>query len=74
MMFDVKPIPTFSYKSPKDIQNDELWEAITTAIHSCGLSGEDVTTKGIEVLRKMDREDLLCPCLRNDIKKEVGEL
>lgn len=74
MMFDVKPIPAFSYQSSKDIQDAKLWEAITTAIHSCGLSGEDVTIKGIEVLRKMGREDLLCPCLRNDVKKEAGEI
>ena len=45
-------------------RDHELWVAITTAIHSCGLSGEDVTIMGIETLKRLGRYDLLPPCER----------
>ena len=65
-MFNIQPIPPFISIDERERQDLELWNAISTAIHMCGFNGEDVTMKGIEVLKKMGRYDMLPPCERNE--------
>ncbi len=63
-MFELNPIQPFIEMDSKAKHDQELWVAITTAIHLCGLSGEDVTMMGIETLKRLGRYDLLPPCER----------
>ena len=65
-MFNIQPIPPFISIDERERQDLKLWNAISTAIHMCGFNGEDVTMKGIEVLKKMGRYDMLPPCERNE--------
>lgn len=68
-MFDfdtMQPIQPFIAMDSKAKRDHELWVAITTVIHLCGLSGEDVTIMGIETLKRLGRYDLLPPCERRD--------
>ena len=64
MIFDIQPIKPVFPKNEKEKRDLELWNAITTAIHLCGLNGEDVTAVGIETLKRLGRYDLLPPCER----------
>lgn len=64
MMFNIQPVKPIFPKNEKEKRDLELWNAITTAIHSCGLNGEDVTAMGLETLRRLGRYDLLPPCER----------
>lgn len=64
MIFDVKPIPPIRPLFGKDKQDRDLWDAIATAINTCGIYGEEVTMKGIETLKRLGRYDLLPPCER----------
>ena len=65
-MFELNAIQPFIAMDNKAKRDNELWVAITTAIHLCGLSGEDVTIMGIETLKRLGRYDLLPPCERSD--------
>lgn len=65
-MFELNPIQPFIAMDSKAKHDHELWVAIATAIHSCGLSGEDVTIMGLETLKRLGRYDLLPPCERGD--------
>jgi len=64
MMFNIQPVKPIFPKNEKEKRDLELWNAITTAIHLCGLNGEDVTAMGLETLRQLGRYDLLPPCER----------
>ena len=64
MMFNIRPVEPIFPKNEKEKRDLELWNAITTAIHLCGLNGEDVTAMGLETLRQLGRCDLLPPCER----------
>ena len=64
MMFNIRPGELVFPTNEKEKRDMELWDAITTAIHLCGLNGEDVTMMGLETLRKLGRYDLLPPCER----------
>lgn len=64
MTFEVKPIPPIVPMNMQEVQDFELCHIITTAIRSCGISGEDVGIKLVEVLKKIGRNDLLPPCER----------
>lgn len=66
MFEELKPIQPFIAMDSKDKRNNELWVAITTAIHLCGFSGEDVTMMGLETLKRLGRYDMLPPCERGD--------
>ena len=63
-MFNIQPVKPVFPKNEKEKRDLELWDAITTAIHLCGLNGEDVTTVGLETLKRLGRYDLLPPCAR----------
>ena len=65
MKFEVKPIPPIT-PTTSQTQDFELCHIITTAIRSCGVSGEDVGIKLAEVLKKIGRNDLLPPCERGE--------
>lgn len=65
-MFNIQPIQPFIPIDERERQDLELWNAISTAIHMCGFNGEDVTMKGIEVLKKIGRYDMLPPCERSE--------
>lgn len=61
-MCNIQPVlPVFPINE-KEKRDMELWDAITTAIHLCGLSGGDVTMMGLETLKRLGRYDLLSPC------------
>ena len=62
MMFNIQPVKPIFPKDGKEKRDLELCNAITTAIHLCGLNGEDVTAMGLETLRQLGRYDLLPPC------------
>ncbi len=64
MKFEVKPIPPILPMNAQEAHDFELCHIITTAIRSCGVSGEDVGIKLAEVLKKIGRNDLLPPCDR----------
>lgn len=64
MNFDVQPIYPFIPKTEKEKNDQELFNAISTAIHMCGYSGEDVTMMTIETLKRLRRYDLIPPCER----------
>lgn len=64
MDFDVMPVQPFRPISEEEKRDSELWNAIATAIHMCGLNGDDVTAMGIEVLKQIGRYDMLPPCER----------
>lgn len=64
MMFNIQPVKPVFPKDEKEKQDLELWNAITTAIRLCGISGGDVTEVGLETLRRLGRYDLLPPCER----------
>ena len=67
MMFNnIHPIAPIISNTEKEKRDLELWNTISTAIHMCGFSGEDVTMKGIEVLKSMGRYDMLPLCERNE--------
>lgn len=68
MMFNIQPVqPIFpKVENEKEMRDLELWNAITTAIHLCGLNGEDVTAIGLETLKQLGRYDLLPPCERGE--------
>lgn len=66
-MFHVQPIKPVFPKNEKENRDLELWNAITTAAHLCGLNGEDVTAIGIKTLKQLGRYDLLPPCERRDL-------
>ena len=63
-MFDIQPVKTNKKKNEKEKRDLELWNAITTAVHLCGLNGEDVTAMSLETLKQLGRYDLLPPCER----------
>ena len=63
-MFNIQPIQPFIPMDEREKRDSELWNAISTAIHMCGFNGEDVTMKGIEVLKSIGRYDMLPPCER----------
>lgn len=63
-MFNIQPVKPVFPENEKEKRDLELWNAITTAIHLCGLNGEDVTAMGLETLRRLGRYDLLPPCDR----------
>ena len=60
----VLPVKPVFPKTEKEKQDLELWDAITTAIRICGLTGEDVTAMSLETLKQLGRYDLLPPCER----------
>lgn len=64
MFEEIKPIELFIPISEKEKHDFELYDAIATAIHSCGFSGGDVTMMTIETLKKLGRYDLIPPCER----------
>lgn len=66
MTFNIRPVEPIFPKNEKEKRDLELWNAITTAIHLCGLNGEDVTAMGLETLRQLGRYDLLPPCERDE--------
>lgn len=67
MMFNsIRPVAPIIPNTEKEKRDSELWNAISTAIHMCGYTGEDVTMKGIEVLKKIGRYDMLPPCERSE--------
>ena len=47
MIFNIQPVKPIFPKNEKEKRDLELWNAITTAIRSCGLNGEDVTAMGL---------------------------
>lgn len=68
MMFNsIRPVAPIIPNTEKEKQDLELWNAIGTAIHMCGYTGEDVTMKGIEVLKSIGRYDMLPPCERSEL-------
>lgn len=62
----IQPVKPVFPKNEKEKRDLELWNAITTAIHLCGLNGEDVTAMSLETLRRLGRYDLLPPCERRN--------
>ena len=65
-MFDFNTMQPFIVTDDKAKRDHELWVAITTAIHLCGLSGKDVTIMGLETLKRFGRYDMLPPCEKRD--------
>ena len=66
MEFEVKPIPPIVPMNTQEAHDFELCHIITTAIRSCGVSGEDVGIKLAEVLKKIGRSDLISSCWRGE--------
>ena len=66
MLNNIQPIKPVFPKNEKEKRDLELWNSITTAIHLCGLSGEDVTMMGLETLKQFGRYDLLPPCEKGE--------
>lgn len=66
MKFEVKPIPPIMPINAQEVHDIELLRIITTAIRSCGVSGEDVGIKLAEVLKKIGRSDLVSSCWRGE--------
>ena len=66
MLNNIQPIKPVFPKNEKEKRDLELWNSITTAIHLCGLSGEDVTMMGLETLKQLGRYDLLPPCEKGE--------
>ena len=64
MRFNAQPVKPVFPKNEKERRDLELYNAIATAIHLCGLNGEDVTAMTLETLRRLGRYDLLPPCER----------
>ena len=63
-MLNIQPVKPVFPKDEKEERDLELWNAITTAIHLCGLNGGDATEVGLETFKQLGRYDLLPPCER----------
>ena len=65
MIFNsIRPVTPIIPNTEKEKRDSELWNAIGTAIHMCGYTGEDVTAMSLEVMKRLGRYDLLPPCER----------
>lgn len=70
---NLQPVKPFFPETEKERQDFELWKGITTAVHSCGYYGDDVTAKSIDVLKQLGRYDMLPPCERGDEKEKLND-
>lgn len=66
MLNSIRPVAPIIPNTEKEKQDSELWNAIGTAIHMCGYTGEDVTAMSLEVMKRLGRYDLLPPCERRN--------
>lgn len=49
---EITPVHPVFPKNEKEWRDWELWNAIATAVHMCGYSGEDVSAMSVEVMKK----------------------
>ena len=61
---EITPAHPVFPKDENERRDWELWSAVSTAIHMCGYSGEDVAAMSFEVMKEIGRQDLLPSCDR----------